>query len=116
MNLHRKLIGEVPIVYSDPTSAILVSTLISAAVSNKQSMDTRQAASKAKSERDEASRLAQEEADRIARDTRPEGEGVESIEFGTGDDSEVGSVSDFVVARKNSGLGSDTSSGLGFRI
>lgn len=55
------------------------------------------------------------EAERIARETRPEGETVEGIKFGAATDNELGSVSDFLIP-KTSALGTSGSSGLGFAV
>lgn len=56
------------------------------------------------------------EADRIARDTRPEGETASSIVFGRGDNVAGGSASDFLVPKSGSALGVTGKSGLGFSV
>lgn len=66
-------------------------------------------------EREEEERRA--EAERIARETRPEGEELESIQFGVGQDKgSMGSTSDFLVTKSGSTLGGTSGSGLGFKV
>ncbi len=94
-------------------AAMLLSTFASTAASSISSSKQRSDAKKAEDERIAASDEAQAESDRIAAETRPEGEGVQAIEFGTGDDAEIGNVSEFIRPRTASSLGSTTGSGLG---
>lgn len=68
-------------------------------------------------EREEAER--KREADRIAKETRPEGEAATSIQFGTtGSTDKGGSTSDFLVTKGGGALGgtSNGGSGLGFNV
>lgn len=67
-------------------------------------------------DKEEADR--KKEAERIARDTRPEGEAATSVKFGAGQDTTVGSTQDFLIPKSGAvGLGGTTSgSGLGFSV
>ena len=58
------------------------------------------------------------EADRIARETKPEEEGLDEIEFGTGeDDKKLNRSTDFLIPRGTSlGSGNSGRSGLGFKV
>lgn len=118
LNMHRKLTGEVPNVYRDPVSgAIIASTLISVGAS---SIEANKAENAAKEERARLAKAEKErtlEAERIERETRPEGESLEAISFGTGDDDELGSVGDFLVEKPTAtALGRTSGSGLGFSV
>lgn len=71
----------------------------------------------------EAARLAREEeerraeTERIAKETRPEGEELSSIAFGGKDGGAVGgSTSDFLVTKAGGTLGGTSGSGLGFNV
>jgi len=67
-------------------------------------------------EREEEERRA--EAERIARETRPEGEELSSISFGAKDTNTLamGSTSDFLVTKTGSTFGGTSGSGLGFSV
>jgi hypothetical protein len=70
----------------------------------------------------EAKRLEQAEADRkaeaerIAKETRPEGEALKAVEFGFGNGEVGGSTSDFLVPKGGTALGGTGKSGLGFSV
>jgi len=113
-NRHRKMIGQVPMVYEWGAVAAAV---ISAAVSTKQAEEQKKITRSAEAKREAKAESAEEEAARIERETRPEGEELQAIEFGAGDDAEIGNVSEFVRPRTETALGTTTGSGLGgFKI
>jgi len=98
-------------------AAVIASAVIGAGTSYYQSEQQKDLAE------EEADRLAKEaasrkaEAERIARETRPEAETVEAIQFGVPQDEELGSVSDFLIPRQSTALGTASgSSGLGFSV
>lgn len=99
-------------------TAIIGSAFISGFSSFYQEEQTKKAIDDA-NEKAEAERLkAEKEADRISMETRPEGETMEGISFGSGN-GDVGSTSDFLVEKQQSvsALGTSTSSsGLGFSV
>jgi len=97
--------------------AMVLSAFVSAASSSHAASKQRSAAREAEEKREKAAADAEAEAARIAEDTRPEGEGVESIEFGTGGDTEIGNVSEFIRPKTAGSLGTAADSGLGgFKI
>ena len=106
------------IILCDPATAVVLSAVIgagSASVAANKAEDT------AKKERARLAKAEEEskiEAERIARETRPEGETIEGISFGAGDDDELGSVGDFLVEKKPAvtTLGGTSGSGLGFSV
>lgn len=117
-NLHRKLLGESPMVYCDPASAIIVSSLIGVGSSLYQAGEQEEAAEKERKRLEAAAEEQRLETERIAKETRPEGETIEGIEFGTGSKAgDIGSTSDFLVP-KTSALGASSTglSGLGFKV
>lgn len=119
-NLHKKLLGEVPMTYNDPVSATILSTVVGGGLSLYQSGRQEDIAEEDQKKRDKAAAEAKAETERIARETRPEGETATGIEFGTGDrGGPTGSTEDFLVP-KTSALGAATGSsgrsGLGFTV
>jgi len=119
-NLHKKLLGEVPMTYNDPASATILSTLVGGGLSLYQAEKQEDIAEEEQRKREKAAADAKAETERIARETRPEGETATGIQFGTGDIGEdVGSTEEFLVPR-TSALGTATGasgrSGLGFTV
>ncbi len=112
---HEEIILQEPV-----TAGIIASAVIGAASSSHQASEQKRIASKAEDKREAAAREAEEKALRIEKDTRPEGEGAGAIEFGSGDDTEVGNVGEFIRQKPSgqalgtSGVGSGL--GTGFRI
>ena len=117
-NMHRKLTGEAPMVYRDPVTATLIATGVGAGVQLHGIEEQKKAAKEAQKRTDAAAAEAEEEAARIASDTRPVGEtAAEGIQFGAPDDEDEGSFADFLQPTPTtSGLGTAGTSGLGFAV
>ena len=99
-------------------TVMAVSTVASAGMSYYQAEEQKKAAEDARRKADAESTRQQAEADRIARETRPEGETVgEAIKFGTMS-NETDATSDFLVKKPKkavSGLSTNgQTGGLGF--
>ena len=101
MNLHRKLTGQVPMVYCWQGAAAIIGAVIGAGgaiySSNKQSEAQREAERRAEEARLEAER----EQERIFRATKPEEEEAK-ISFGTEDDEEMGTYNEFLAPKPTS--------------
>ena len=99
--------------------AVVASAVIGAGSTMYASEKAKDAAEDQARELREAERRKKIEAERIARETRPEGESLSDTEFGSRETEEerLGSVDDFLVPKSKSSLGSsDTGSGLGFNV
>ena len=98
------------------TTAIITSAILGATTSSIAANRQENIADEQQAKLDKAERERKAEAERIARETRPEEEAA-SISFGSGQDDEFGSVSDFLVPKKTTtALGTTGSSGLGFSV
>ena len=116
-NLHRKFIGDVPLVYREPaTAAIVFSSILATGSSIHASSEQKKIADEAAARAENERLLAEKEAERIARETKPEELGAEGVKLGL-DDGTSGSFEDFLQPKttaKTSGLNSSGFSGLGF--
>lgn len=116
INLHKKLIGESPMVYNAPAAAIVASSLISTGVGMYQAEEQKSAAEEAAAKAEAERRRQEEEALRISRDTRPEAQSATGISYGV--DTGETDKSDFLVRKtikpKSSSLGTSGTSGLGY--
>lgn len=99
-------------------TAIIAGALISGGSSAYQAEQQKDIAEEDRKRREKEAAKAKTEAERIARETRPEQEAVKEIEFGTGDDGVIGSTQEFVIPKTTSALGTSTTgrSGLGFTV
>lgn len=102
------------------TAAAVITAGVLAAGSSVYAAQEQKKAAKADQARREAEAAASKaEADRIARETKPEEESLADTKFGTdGEGSTGGSSQDFLIPRKNSALGTSGTgrSGLGFKV
>ena len=98
-------------------AAVVGAAIVGAGSAYYQGEETKRLAEQDASRREEEAALAQAEADRISRETGPDGEALSAITFGSDDgtDPTVGSTSDFLIP-KTSSLGSTGLSGLGFTV
>ncbi len=104
------------VILQDPITALVFGSILTTGVQITMA-DKQAAAADAEVKRlEKAEEDRKIEAERIARETRPEGEALESIQFGT--DSEFGSVGDFLIKdnKTTSALGGTSASGLGFSV
>ena len=97
-------------------TGLIVSAAIGAGASVYASNQQEEAAEKERARLAQAETERKEEAERIARETRPEGETLAAVEFGFGEDKDMGSTSDFLVTKSGSALGGTGKSGLGFAV
>jgi len=99
------------------STALIAGALISVGSGVYASEQQKDLAEEDRKRREQVAAEAKAEADRIARETRPEGEAVKEIQFGTGDETIIGSTQDFLVP-KTSALGASSTgrSGLGFTV
>ena len=104
-------------------TAVVYSTVAAAAIgvvsSAYQAKEQQKAADKDQDRRREAATSAKAESDRISRETKPEGESLDEVDFGAEGTSGVGgSASDFLIPKSSSALGTSASgrSGLGFKV
>ena len=97
----------------------VISAVAGAATADRASRKQEQMQRDAQAKADEAERKAQDEANRILADTRPEGETAEGIEFGSITEEE-GAFSDFmqgsISTPSTSGLKATGRAGLGFAL
>ena len=95
-------------------TAVIASAVIGAGSSAYGAEKQKKAAEDEQEKRERAMRLAKMESDQIAKETRPDAESASGTLFGSGQDSDVGSVSDFIVPKSSmTSMGSSTKSGLG---
>lgn len=99
-------------------TAVIASALVGAGTSYYQAEQQKKAADAQAEELKRQEEERQAEIERIARDTRPEAETLQSIQFGsdTASSTSVGSVDDFLVPldTSKSQLSTSTSGSLGF--
>lgn len=98
------------------STAIIASAIIGAGTASVAANRAENTADEEAAKVEKARREAEEKALQIERDTRPEGETAEGIKFGATDDGELGSVSDFLVPKTTTALGTAGGSGLGFSV
>lgn len=99
-------------------TAIIASAVIGAASSAYQAKEQKKAAEADANRRRQEAEAQKAEADRIARETKPEEESLGEVNFGAESDSfSTGSTQEFLVPKTGSlGKGSSGRSGLGFKI
>lgn len=99
-----------------------IGAIVSAVIGAGASVYSSNMADKAaKAERDRLAKAEEErkkELERIAKETRPEGEALQSVTFGTdANNKKVGSTQEFIVTKSAAALGGTSSgSGLGFSV
>jgi len=117
-NLHNKLVGNCPAVYRDPVSATVLAVAVGAGSTIYAQKQQEKAAEADRKRREKEAAASKAEADRIARETKPEEEALGETKFGADDATDVGgSTQDFLIP-KTSALGGSTGgrSGLGFTV
>jgi len=99
------------------TAAIIGAAVIGAGSAAYSQSQQKKLAEEDRKRREAAAATAKEEADRIARETKPEEEGLGETKFGVDSgDGTTGTTQDFLVP-KTSALGGATGrSGLGFKV
>ena len=97
-------------------AAILASAAIGAGASVYTANKQEEAAEEQRRRLEREEEERRKEAERIARETRPEGETLSAVTFGTGGNEPLGSTSDFLVPKTGTALGGTGSSGLGFSV
>lgn len=99
-------------------TALLAAAAIGVASTAYQTDVQKQLSDQDRSRREKAAAAAKSEADRIARDTRPDEQEAEAIAFGSTDkDKEFDSAGNFLVPKTSSlGGGVAGRSGLGFAV
>ena len=115
MNLHRKLTGQVPMVYCWSGAAAIIAGVIGAGASVYSSNKQMEAQEEAQQRADYAAMEAEREQQRIFEATKPEEEEAK-ISFGTqDDDDELGTYNEFLAPKSTSKptLGSNSSLGFG---
>lgn len=98
------------------TAAIIGAAVIGAGASIYTAEKQQEAAEEQQKKLDQAEEERKREAERIAKETRPEGEAASAITFGAGADAKSGSTADFLVPKSGAALGGTGSSGLGFSV
>ena len=100
------------------TMAIIAAAAIGVGSSVYMAEEQKKAAAADRERRERAASASQAEADRIARETKPEEEALGEIKFGAEDEFGVGGTTQEFVIPKTSALGTSATgrSGLGFTV
>ena len=98
------------------TTAIIAAAAIGVGSSMYSADQQKKAAKEDQERREREAASAKAESDRIASETKPEGESLEETKFGVGKEGNIGGSTQEFIIPKTSALGAGGRSGLGFTV